>query len=169
MLAEERERRVLRAVLVTQAKVSELLLSRAALGLIMTTTLAYLTLTLNMALPPRPSLLVTTVVSALISTEVGILCGILARDTRTVPAFVMTMQILTGNTLVLCLAVTESPWIANLLPTYWILGPLYAVAINGATFADLWPDLAVAGALAVLMAVAIVVLGRRMEAKLAST
>jgi hypothetical protein len=128
-----------------------------------------LTLAVNApSIPWSGALLATIAVAALMSTEMGVICGTVARDARIAIALVTTAQILVLAAIVLQVNPNTPPWLARLIPTYWFGAPLHDVIVNGASLEDVWTDLAAALALAAVMAVAIVFLGRRMEAKLAS-
>jgi ABC-2 type transport system permease protein len=166
-LAEERVHGTLSAVLVTPARVSEVLVSKAALGLMVAIPASYLTLVLNSALPQDPSaVLVTLAVAALISVELGLVFGTLARDTQDVFAFMEALLLLFVGTMLLCMGSSWAQLIARFIPTYWFLLPLYLIAVEGANLAEVWPHLQTALLLAAAMAVVLVFLGRRMRARL---
>ena len=53
-------------------------------------------------------------------------------------------------------------WIARIFPTYWIIDPIYQVAIEDAGLPQVAPELAVALVICLLLVPAVVVLSRRM-------
>ncbi|MHC4915799.1 MAG: ABC transporter permease [Planctomycetota bacterium] len=166
-LAEELVHGTLKAVLVTPARVSEVLASKALLGLIVAIPTSYLTLILNSALPQEPgAVLVTLAVAALISVELGLIFGTLARDTQDVFAFMEALLLLFVGTMLLCMGSSWAQLIAMFIPTYWFLLPLYLIAMEGASLAEVWPHLQTALGLAAAMGVLLVFLGRRMRARL---
>jgi ABC-2 type transport system permease protein len=169
MLVEEREHGTLSAVIVTPAKMSEVLLSKAVLGLLMAIPMSYLTLVLNWALPARPSaLLATLVVAAVICTEIGLMYGTAARDARNLFALMKTLNVFTMVPMIFYVFPGWPRWIAKLVPTFWFIDPIYRIALKGASLADVWKDLAVALGFGAVMVIPIVLLGRRMQAKLAT-
>lgn len=169
MLVEERERGTLSATLVTPARVAEVLVSRALLGLVMTMAMSYLTLVLNLALPPKPSaLLITIALAAVMSVEMGLIVGTLAKDAQSVCALASTLQIFIVTTMMFCVGPRWAQLSAKFIPTYWFIGPLYRIAVDGAELADVQKDLVVGFAIAVVMLVPLVLLGRRMQWKLAT-
>lgn len=169
MLVEEREHGTLSAVLVTPAKMSEVLAAKAVLGLLMVIPMAFLTLALNRALPEEPfALLATLVVGAVICIEVGLVYGTVAKDAKTLFTLVKTLNIFLLGPIIFYVFPDWPQWIAKLFPTYWFIDPLYRIALKGASFADVWKHLAVALGIGAVMVVPIVLLGRRMQGKLAS-
>ena len=55
-----------------------------------------------------------------------------------------------------------------MLPTYWIINPIFDVAVKGAGLGSVWIQLMIALAICVVLAVAIVSLTRRLERTLAA-
>ncbi|MHC5055032.1 MAG: ABC transporter permease [Planctomycetota bacterium] len=167
-LVEERERGTLSAMLVTPAKMSEVLLSKAVLGLLMAIPTSYLTLVLTSALPAEPrTVLVTLAVAAVICVATGLVFGTIARDSQEVFALMESLGILFMCTLLLAMGSSWSQLIAKIIPIYWFILPLFKIAVLGAGMADIWGNLMVGLGMAAVMAVATVFLGRRMQAKLA--
>jgi ABC-2 type transport system permease protein len=166
-LAQERVHGTLSAVLVTPAKVSEVLVSKAILGLMVALPTACLTLILNSALPQDPgAVLATFAVAALICVMTGLVIGALARNAQDVFAFMEGLLLLFVGTMLLCMGSSWAQLLARFIPTYWFLLPLYLIAVEGANLDVVWPHLRSALLLAAAMAVVIVLLGRRMKAKL---
>jgi ABC-2 type transport system permease protein len=168
-LVEEQERGTLSAALVTPARMSEVLLSKAALGLFMAISTSYLTLVLNSALPHEPSAVFATLaVAAVICVATGLVFGTIARNSQGVFALMESLIILFLGTMLLCMGSSWAQLIAKLIPTYWFILPLYQIAVMGAGLADIWGNLLVGLGMAAVMVVPIALLGRRMQAKLAT-
>ena len=55
-----------------------------------------------------------------------------------------------------------------LLPTYWIINPIFEVTLNGAGLADVWWQLSAAAGIVALLWVPIAALTRRLGTGLAS-
>jgi ABC-2 type transport system permease protein len=169
MLVEERERGTLNAVLVTPARMSEVLLSKAVLGFLMAVPMAYVTLALNWALPEHPlALLATLAVAAVICIEVGLLYGTTARDVSTLFTMIKTLNVFLIVPMVFYIFPSWPRWIAMIFPTYWFIDPMYQIGLHGASFSDVWTDLAVGLGVGAAMVVPIGLLGRRMQRKLAA-
>ena len=169
MLVSERERGTLHAVLVTPVKMPEVLLARALLGFIMAIPMAYLTLALNGVLTVKPlALLATLAVAALICIEIGLIYGTVAKDAKTLFTFIKTLNIFILGPAIFYFFPDWPQWIAKIFPTYWFIDPLYQIGLRGASLPDVWIDLAIALGIGALMVVPIVLLGRRMQVKLAT-
>jgi ABC-2 type transport system permease protein len=59
-------------------------------------------------------------------------------------------------------------WPARLGPTYYVLRPVYAASVEGAAFADVRVDLAVAAAICAVLLAAVAAVGRWLELRLAA-
>jgi len=168
-LVEERERGTLSAMLVTPARMSEVIFSKAVLGLLMAIPTSYLTLILTSALPPElATVLVTFAVAAVICVATGLVFGTIARNAQEVFALMESLGILFMCTLLLTMGSGWSQIVARFIPIYWFILPLYQIAVMGATLADVWVNLMIGLGMAGVMAVLAVFLGCRMQAKLAT-
>jgi len=168
-LVEERERGTLNAMLVTPARMSEALFSKAALGLLMAIPTSYLTLIFTWALPPEPAtVLVTLAVAAVICVATGLVFGTIARNSQEVFALMESLGILFMCTLLLAMGPAWSQFVAKFIPIYWFILPLFQIAVMGATLADVWVDLMIGLGMAGVLTIAAVLMGRRMQAKLAT-
>ena len=168
MLVQEREAGTLSAVLVTPVTMSEVLASKALLGVMMAVPMAVLTLIMNAAMPENALAVVATlVVAAVMSVEVGLLYGTVAKDAETMFTLMKTLNAIFILPMVFYVFPDWPQWIAMIFPTYWFIDPLYRIALQGATFADVWTDLAIACVICAALVVPVVLLGRRMSTKLA--
>ena len=170
MLVDEREHRTLQALLVTPTTMSEVLLSKLLLGLMMAMTMAWLTLAFNDALGSEPlGLLATLTVAAIMLVEVGLIYGVTAKDAKGLYTLTKSLNLILIGPVIFYLFPDWPQWIAKLFPTYWIIDPLYQLGMNGASFADVWPELMVALGFCVLLLFPIIGLGRRLQRKLAAS
>lgn len=168
MVVEEREHRTLVAMLVTPVNLPEVLLAKGVLGFFVTIVMCLLTLALNGALPADLwPLLVTLAVATLTFNQIGLLFATLAEDTKTLYTIQKSTNLLLIGPFFLYFFPSAPQWIAKLFPTYWCIDPLYQVALRGATLEDVGHELAVALLIAVALSLPVVLLGRRLEAKLA--
>jgi ABC-2 type transport system permease protein len=169
LLVEERERHTLDAILVTPVTMSEVLLSKALLGFIMACVMAVLTLALNRSLTAEPlALLATLAVGAVTCCEIGLIYATTAKDAKTLYSLTKTLNIFILGPLIFYFFPSWPQWIAKLFPTYWFINPLYEIATHGASFADIWRELAVGLAICAALVVPIGLLGRRLQVKLAT-
>ena len=167
-VVEEREKRTLDALIVTPVRLGEVLLAKGLLGFVVAATMAFVTLALNDALGDSAAgLLLSVVVAAAMSTALGLVFATVARNGQMLFALTKGTGFLIVGPVVFYLFPDWPQWIARIFPTYWFIDPLYRVALQGDTLADVWWELLVALALTLVALVAVVTLARRMEARLA--
>src|SRR5665811_2076490 len=147
-LVEEKEQGTLEAMLVTPTSVTDILVAKSAMGLILSILMAAVTLALNGALGSRPeALLASLFVGALMSAEIGLIYGTAAKDSQSLFTLVKTLNIVIVTPVIFYIFPDWPQWVAKIFPTYWFLDPIYQVALQGADFSAVWKDLAVAVAI----------------------
>jgi len=166
-LVEEKEQGTLEAMLVTPTSVTDILVAKSAMGLILSILMAAVTLALNGALGSRPeALLASLFVGALMSAEIGLIYGTAAKDSQSLFTLVKTLNIVIVAPVIFYIFPDWPQWVAKIFPTYWFLDPIYQVALQGADFSAVWKDLAVAVAICAALVPVIYWLGRKMTAEL---
>jgi ABC-2 type transport system permease protein len=169
LLVQEKESRTLAALLVTPTKMPEVLLAKAALGFSMAMVMCLVTLALAGALTAEPvTLLVVLAVSIVMCCEIGLIYGTVARDEKTLYNIAQTMNIFILAPLLFYFFPAIPQWPAKLFPTYWFIDPLYRIGMQGALLSEVAADLAVAVLFVAILAVPVVLLGRRMKARVAA-
>lgn len=169
-LVEERQRRTLDAVLVTPVRLSEVLMAKAGLGVLLGVLMGAVTLALNQAFGSQaPALIGLLLVGAVMMAEAGLLLGMWARDTNTLFTAVKGGGIIVIAPVLFILFPDLPQWIARLFPTYYFLQPIYEIAVTGSSLGEHLVELAVALALCLLLIPAIAAMGRRLEQQLATT
>ncbi len=162
-LVEERERRTLEALLVTPASLTDVLVAKATLGLVLAVAMGTVTLALNGALTGSPAgLLVSLLVGATMAVMIGLVYGVISSDARSLYTLFKSLNIILIGPVVFYLFPEWPQWIAKLFPTYWFLDPIVAVTTRGSTLSDVAPDLLVALAICAALAVLVGALGRRL-------
>lgn len=168
-LVEEKERRTLSALLVTPVKLPEVLTAKAALGMLLALVMGLMTLVLNNALGGDVgALLIAMLVAALMSAELGLLYGVVSKDMKALFALFKGLNIFLLAPVIFYLFPEWPQWIPKVLPTYWIINPIFDVAVKGARLNSVWIQLMIALAICVALAAAILSLTRRMERALAA-
>jgi hypothetical protein len=168
-LVEERTGGTIGAVLVTPAAVGEVLVSTFVYGLVLSVATASLTLAFNMEPPGNPwALSAALFVAAVMCSEIGVITGLIATDTRTVGAFMALLNCLLLFAVFVLVDPAQPRQLAMPLPVYWCASAIFAIALEGAGLEDVWQDLAVALAFVGAMAAVIVVRGRRVLATLSA-
>lgn len=59
-------------------------------------------------------------------------------------------------------------WIAKIFPTYWLINPIFQIAVKDRGLADVGLDLGVALGIIAVLILPIIMLGRRMQPRIAS-
>jgi len=168
-IVEEKERRTLSAVLVTPLRLADVLSAKAAFGLLLAMLVAVVTLVLNRALGSQPvALIVSLLVAALMCVEVGLIYGAAAKDMKALFGLIKGLNVFLIAPVVFYLFPEWPQWIPKIFPTYWIIEPVFEVAINGAGLGGVWVDLLIALGICVLLAFVVAALVRRMERSLAT-
>jgi ABC-2 type transport system permease protein len=166
-VVEEKEKGTLQAVLVTPTSMTEFLLAKGILGVLLALSAGVITLAMNGVLTaaPLPGLL-AIVLGGIMMAQIGLIAGAWAPDTNTLFAAWKLGGMVLLYPVVFFLWPELPTWIARLGPTYYVLEPVWATAVEGATLADVGPELAVAAAICVALLPATVVAGRWLEGRL---
>lgn len=166
-LVEEKEKRTLTALLVTPARLGDVLLAKGALGFILAMATGTVTLALNGALGANPAaLLLVLMLATLMAAEVGLMLGSFAKDTKALYTIWKSGAIVLLAPVVFFIWPNLPQWIGKIFPTYYFLSPLFDIAIRGAGLADVWPELAIGFGICAVFLIGVAALGRRMEATL---
>lgn len=167
-LVDEREKHTLTAVLVSPTRMSEVLLGKLTLGVLLAVVMGWVTLALNDAFASQPvGMTVFLVLGAVMLGELGLMLGSWAKDSNTLFTAIKGGGLLVVMPVLFTLFPSLPQWIAQLFPTYYFLQPIYEVAVQGTSFSDHVPELAVATAICLLLVPGVVAAGRRAERRLA--
>jgi len=169
-LVEEKEQGTLGAVLVTPTRTGEVLLAKWLLGIVLAAVLGVATLALNGALGARwLDVAGVVLVAAALSGVLGVLVGVVAKDSAMMLAIVKGMGIFLFAPTLFYLFPDWPQWIARIFPLYWIIEPIWQVAVMGEPISGVWFEIAVALAITAGLAGVALVLARRMRAQLAGS
>lgn len=164
-LVEEKERGTLLALMVSPARLKEVLTAKWAMGFLFSGFMAAATLLLNRAFGHRPlEVLVVIAVAAFLTTMIGLLVGVVSRTST------MLFTLTKGSGIFLFMPVVfyifpEWPqWIAKIFPLYWIIEPIWQVSIMGEPLKEVVFELAVATAISLTLIPVVLLAARRREA-----
>lgn len=161
---EERQNHTLDAVLVTPARMSEFLLGKGLLGVVLALAMGAVTLAVNDAFGGQPlALVLFLLVGSVMMAEVGLLLGLWARDSNTLFSAVKGGGILIFMPVVFILFPGLPQWIARVFPTDYFLRPVYEIATRGSGLGTHALDLAVAAAVCLALLPVVVRAGRVAE------
>ena len=162
-IVQERESGTMTALLVSPARGVDVLAAKAVMGLVLAFLMTLVTLWLNDALGTQPAaLLLAVLVGALMLAEIGLLFGSGAKDSKTLFALMKSVNILLFAPVIFYIFPDWPQWIAQIFPTYWIINPIFEVAIQDAGVADVIGQLAVALVICLALVPFVVLLSRRM-------
>jgi ABC-2 type transport system permease protein len=162
-IVQERESGTMTALLVSPARGVDVLAAKAVMGLVLAFLMTLVTLWLNDALGTQPAaLLLSVLVGALMLAEIGLLFGGGARDSKTLFALMKSVNILLFAPVIFYIFPDWPQWIAQVFPTYWIINPIFEVAVQDAGLGDVAGQLAVALVICLALVPAVVVVSRRM-------
>ena len=156
-LVEEKARRTLTALAITPTTLTEVLLAKGALGVLLGLAMGIVTLVLNQALGGQPGLLLfALLMGSLLASAIGVLFGALVDDINSLFAGLKAIGIVLYAPALVALFPSLPDWLGRLFPTYYIMAPVLAITQNGAGWQEVAPDLAM---LALLIAITIGVIG----------
>ena len=168
-IVEEKERGTLHALLASPASMGEVLVAKAALGILLGLLAGTVTLALNDAFGAQPlAVMLALTLGAVMMAQIGLLLGAWAQDTNTL----FTAWKAGGIILFLPAVVFIWPglpsWPAYALPSYYFLQPAFAVSVEGATLADVAVTLAIGAAICLALLPVVAAAGRWLTVHLAA-
>ena len=168
-LVEEKERGTLQAVLATPTSMGEVLVAKAALGMILGIVAGTVTLALNDAFGAAPLAVMLAVgVGALMMALVGLMLGAWAPDTNTLFAAWKGGGIILFLPAIFFVWPGLPTWPAYAMPAYYFLQPAYAVGVEGALLGDVAVHLVIAFGICLALLPAVAGVGRWLEVRLAA-
>jgi ABC-2 type transport system permease protein len=166
-LVEEKQRRTLTALTVTPTTMGDVLTAKTLIGILLALFTGIFTLALNRAWGGQPLLLLATMaLGATFAASFGILLGLLTKDINTLFATIKGLGLILYAPALVYLFPAIPEWVGRIFPTYYVVQPVIAISQQGATAADVAPEIAVLISLIALMVGVIAVVTRR-QARLA--
>jgi len=163
-LVDEKEKKTLDAVLVTPVRLSEILTAKAGLGFILAVLMAYVTLVLNGAQGAQSAaLFIALIIAGLMSVEFGLIYGTVAKDSKTLFTLMKTLNIFLLAPVIFYIFPDWPQWIAKIFPTYWLINPIFEIAIKNAELIDVGSELGIAIGICGLLIVPVLALKQRMQ------
>ncbi|MGA7690521.1 MAG: ABC transporter permease [Jiangellales bacterium] len=169
-MVEEREKRTLDALLITPVRMSEILVGKGALGVLLAVMMGWVTLALNDAFGSQPlAMTLFLLLGGVMMAELGLVVGSWAKDSNTLFTTVKGGALLVVAPVLFTLFPGLPQWIAQLFPTYYFLQPIYDMAVTGTTFSEHLVELAACVAICLALLPAVSAMGRRLEQQMAAT
>ncbi|MDW7739057.1 MAG: ABC transporter permease [Bacillota bacterium] len=151
-LVEEKERGTLTAMMVTSARLNEILAAKWLLGFIFATFLAVVTLLLNRAFGPRPlEVIVVIIVAASLTSMIGLLVGLYSKTATMLFTLIKSLGMFLFIPVIFYIFPDWPQWIAKIFPLYWIISPIWEVSIMGEPLSSVWFELTIAIAITLIL------------------
>jgi len=157
-IVDEKQKRTLTALTVTPVSLGEVIAAKGITGALISVVMGLAILALNRAFGPYPLMMVgLLVLGSAFSAALGVILGLLTHDITTLFATLKGLGLLLYAPAITYLFPQLPSWVSRIFPTYYIIGPIIDLSLQGATPADIAPDLAI---LAVLVLAAIAAAAR---------
>jgi ABC-2 type transport system permease protein len=138
-LVEEKQKRTLKALLVTPVSLEEVYVSKGLLGVILSLFMGVFVLILNQAFGVQPFLLIMVLaLGSLLAASFGLILGAFAKNITTLFATIKLLGIVLFGPAIVFLFPEIPQWIGRIFPTYYIIQPVVEITQQGGT----WPDVA---------------------------
>jgi len=166
---EEREKRTLDALLASPLTIGEVLWAKGLFGGSLAAAMAAATMALNGgALAGSPGLVLALLLGSVMAAQIGLLYGVVARDTKTLFALFKSLNFVIFGPALFYVFPDWPRWIAYLFPTYWVIDPIVELGQHGASLAEVLPELVVGAALCALLVPLLLRLAQRVRAPVAA-
>lgn len=168
-LVEEKEHGTLMALLVSPAKIGDVLAAKWMLGTLLASVMAVATLILNNALGSNwLQVIVVVLVAAGLSSMIGLLMGTFAKDSTIMFGMIKGLGLFLFAPTLFYIFPEWPQWIAKLFPLYWILEPIWQVSIMGGSIAEVWLELGVSVGITVALIPLVMLVARKVQAQMAA-
>ena len=138
-VVNEKEKKTIEALVVTPTTIGDVIVSKGILGIILSLFMGIVILALNQAFGAEPALLVLVMtLGAIMAAEIGLLLGVLMKDTTSLFAIAKFGGILLYAPAIIYLFPQIPEWVGMLFPTYYFIEPIVDISLWGAG----WPEIA---------------------------
>jgi ABC-2 type transport system permease protein len=169
-LVEEREQHTLDALLITPARIGDVLAAKTALATLLSVAMAMATLALNRAFTDNAwQLALVLTVGSLMMAELGLLLGLWAKDANTLFTAVKAGGIFIFLPVIFMIWPDLPQWIPRLVPTYYFLQPVFEISVLGGALSDHIGDVLIAAAICVVLLPLVTRYAQHAERRLATT
>jgi len=137
-LIDEKQKKTLEAMVITPASIGDIFISKAILGIILSTFLGIAILAMNNAFGAHSLLLVMVLFfSAIMAVELGLICGVLIKDITTLFTVWKSGGIFLFAPAVVYMFPQIPEWVAKIFPTYYALQPVVTLGLQGGGWSDI--------------------------------
>ncbi len=169
-LVDEKQHRTLSALLISPARMGEVLAAKGALGVILALATGLVTLAINGVWGSSPLVMVLSLVLAgAMMVEIGLILGAWAQDANTMFTAFKSGGILIFFPVVIYIFPGIPQWIGKLGPSFYFLDPIFRAVAGNAGLGDVWGELVIGVAIVVALVPLVVMMGRRLERTMAAS
>lgn len=167
-LVDEKANRTLLGLTVTPTTLLEVYVSKAIIGVVISTVMAMVVLVINNAFGNDPALLIGTLALGSITASVaGVILGTFINSVTGLMAVTKALGFVLFMPGFLAIFPDIPEWIQQVFPTYYIMNPVIEISQNNANFGDIATDIGIMLALAGAMILYLVSVFERQQQKLA--
>ena len=109
------------------------------------------------------ALFVALIIAGLMSAEFGLIYGTVAKDSRTLFTLMKTLNVFLLAPVIFYIFPDWPQWIAKIFPTYWLINPIFEIAVKNANFTEVGFELGIAIGICVLLVIPVLALKQRMQ------
>ena len=106
------------------------------------------------------------IIAGLMSAEFGLIYGAVAKDSRTLFTLMKTLNIFLLAPVIFYIFPDWPRWIAKIFPTYWLIDPIFEIAVKNANLVDVGFELGIAIGICGLLIFPVLALKKRMQVAL---
>lgn len=163
-LVEEKEKKTLKALVVSPASLEDVFAAKALFGIIAGILMAIIILAINQMFTAGVDIiLVTLVIGATAAAAGGIILGSFFKDTTSLMAVIKATGIVLYAPGIIKIFPEVPQWIAKIFPTYYMIGPITEVTDNGGGWSDVAFDLTILVVMTIVVVVAALMLAKRVR------
>lgn len=162
-LVEEKQRRTLKALMITPTSLGEVFAAKGLLGIGLSTLVGTITLALNRAFGTQPTLLLLMLfLGTCMAAVLGILLGALTKDINTLFATIKALGILLYAPALVYMFPQIPAWVGRIFPTYYIIGPIVEISQQGGGWPEVAPDVFVLVGLILALLAVVSIMSKRL-------
>jgi ABC-2 type transport system permease protein len=137
-LVDEKQKRTLKALVITPTSTGEVYLVKGLLGGILSIVTGIVILALNRAFGAQaPLLILVLTLSAIMAAAYGVLLGSLIKDINTLFTIIKGTGLFLYAPAIVYLFPQIPQWVGRLFPTYYMLAPIIEISQRAATWSDI--------------------------------
>lgn len=137
-IAVEKEKRTIKALMVTPVSIEEIFLAKGLFGFILSFLMGILILVLNRAFGAQPLFLTAVLaLGAVMAAELGTLLGVYVKDIITIFAIWKSAGIIIFAPAIIYMFPRIPEWIGRIFPTYYLIQPIVELSQRSGGWAEI--------------------------------